>query len=688
MLKWDDPIGFIPGATTTVRKAWRELGIETVGDLLRMIPHRYDDFSQTRKIGELVNGETVTVRGVVEGCKQMQTFRRHIKVYQVLISDETGRLKATFFQQPWVVKEFVAGREILLSGKVGIDARYGMTLVHPIWEPGDGEAIAAGRIAPVYSLAGTLAQKTYRRLMQEVLETVAFPEDVLPESVRERVGLLGFREAIVALHQPSSAQEAERGRERFAFDELLRHALALRLSQEEIASSGAPIIPFQEVFAKKFVGSLPYPLTDDQKRVAWTALQDMEQPRPMRRLLQGDVGSGKTVVAAFLLASVVHGGASGAMLVPTDILATQHAETLYRLFAPFLIPVILATRTKREELVGKERHTLTPTECDARIRQGNCVVLGTHALLYNNRLPDDLALSVIDEQHRFGVAQREQMVVLHRPDGRVPHLLSMTATPIPRSLALTLYGDLQVSLIQQKPAGRLPIQTVVCVHQQRERAYEAIRTCVVRGERAFLVCPLIEANDTLGVRAVEDEAKRLAQGPLQGLKIATMHGRMKPQERDEIMQKLVAGDVQVLVATSVIEVGVDVPMATVIAIEGAERFGLAQLHQLRGRVGRSHRPSACYLMTDVQGESLARLELVTRMQDGFTLAEEDLKARGAGNLFGREQSGIPSFSAARVTDVRLMAQAKELADEAMRDHANWQVWIDAARALRDTGHLE
>lgn len=688
MLKWDDPIGFISGATTSVRKAWRELGIETVGDLIRTMPHRYDDFSQTSKIGELVNGGTATVRGVVEGCKQMQTFRRHIKVYQVIVGDDTGRLKATFFQQPWVLKEFTVGREILLSGKVTVHPTYGISLAHPIWEPGEGETVAAGRIAPVYSLAGTLVQKTYRRLIQEVLETITMPEDPLPADVCARLGLLSLSEAAVAIHRPSSTQEAERGRERFAFDELLRHALALRLSQEEIAASGAPVIPFNETFAKNFVASLPYPLTDDQKRVAWTALQDMERDRPMRRLVQGDVGSGKTVVAAFLLASVVRAGVSGAMLVPTDILATQHAETLYRVFAPFLIPVILATRTKREEIIGKERRTLSPSECDARIRQGNCVVLGTHALLYNNRLPDDLALSVIDEQHRFGVAQREQMVVLHRPDGRVPHLVSMTATPIPRSLALTLYGDLQVSLIRQKPVGRLPIQTFVCVHQQRERAYDAIRACVERGERAFIVCPLIEANDSLGVRAVEDEAKRLAQSSLQGLAIGTMHGRMKPQERDEIMQKLVAGELQVLVATSVIEVGVDVPLATVIAIEGAERFGLAQLHQIRGRVGRSHRPSTCYLMTDVQGESLSRLELVARTQDGFALAEEDLKARGSGNLFGREQSGIPLFSAARMTDVRLMAEAKDLADRALHDANAWRTWIEAARALRDTGHLE
>lgn len=411
----------------------------------------------------------------------------------------------------------------------------------------------------------------------------------------------------------------------------------------------------------------------------------------MRRLLQGDVGSGKTAVAAFLAAHVQRAGFSAALLVPTDILAKQHAKTLHRMLSPHAVPIIIMTRTDRRYLFREEEVLMTPAEAENRVAKGNVVVVGTHALLEPKRLPPDLTLAIVDEQHRFGVEQRETLVATARPDGRVPHLLSMTATPIPRSLALTLYGDLDVSILHEKPVGRLRIHTKLCRGEEREAAYAEIRAAATRKERAYIVCPLIDPSDALGAKSVTDEFKRLHEGPLHDLRIGLLHGKLKPTEKEEVMQSFVNGDLDVLLATSVIEVGVDVPEATVIAIEGAERFGLAQLHQLRGRVGRSTMQSRCFLLTDAEGESLERLTLLEKLDDGFALAEEDLKRRGSGMLAGTIQSGHEAFQAARWTDIELMAQAKEESERMLAEDPKLEgsgYWKEKVRGLQTTEHLE
>lgn len=664
MLRFDEPVSFVKGATPSVRRAWESLGIGTVGDLLLTIPRRYDDYSKLTEIKSAQNGDTVTLKGQVVKCVKLNTFRKRIQIFKLTVKDATGTMSANFFNQPWILEELTPGREIFLSGKVKFDHRFGKTIVNPLWEPADKETLAAGKLAPVYGLAGTLVQKTYRRLIQYALENVESHEDL---------------DAFKKVHQPETMEQAEEGRRALAYKEMLAYQVALRAARHDADVHGAPPVKFNEVFAKSFVSGLPYELTGDQKRAAWAAFKDMEATRPMRRLLQGDVGSGKTAVAGFLMAHVQQAGASAAFLAPTDILAKQHAETLRRLYGQKPIPLFLVTRTEKTE--GWEE----------AVRSGNSVFIGTHALLEAGRLPSDLALAVVDEQHRFGVDQREAMVTSVRTDGRVPHLLSMTATPIPRSLALVLYGDLDVSVIMEKPAGRQPIKTRVCHGRAREDAYEAMRAALKRGERVFVVCPLIDPSDALGVSSVTEQAKALAMEPLSGIKIGVLHGKMKPKEKDDAMQAFIDGETPVLVSTTVIEVGVDVPNATVIAIEGAERFGLAQLHQLRGRVGRSHLPSHCFLMTDVEGEPYQRLKLLETLDDGFRLAEEDLKRRGSGNLFGTQQSGELGLRITRLTDTDIFAKAQQEAERITKedpDLAKHPELKKAIETLRVTSHQE
>lgn len=690
MLNWDDPVGFLKGATPSVRKAWEALGIQTMGDLMLTLPRRYDDYSTIVSIRDAMDGAVVTVRGKIVKCNKLPSFRKRFQMIRAVVADATGSIGATFFNQPWLLEELKPDREVTFSGKITIHPRYGKSMANPIWESAEHETVATGKIAPVYGLSGTLVQKTYRRLMQAAIKEIAWPPDPLEQDRRERLKLLPWAEAVQKIHEPKQADDSEQGRERLAFDELLTYRLTLGQARVEADEAGAPMIPFDERFAKRFAASLPFPLTADQKRAVWAAMQEMEKDRPMRRLLQGDVGSGKTAVAAFLAAHTQRAGSSAVMLAPTDILARQHAATFRRLFASHQIPLILVTRTDKRWMYGDEEKTLNNQDLETEIRKGHAVLVGTHALLEARRLPPDLAFAVVDEQHRFGVEQREALIVSARQDGRVPHFLSMTATPIPRSLALTLYGNLDVSILHEKPAGRLPIKTTVCV-EDREPAYQAIREAVKRGEQAFVVCPLIDPSDTLGVRSATEEFTRLKAGPFLGLNVGLLHGRMKPIEKDATMQAFAAGELSVLVSTAVIEVGVDVPNATVIAIEGAERFGLAQLHQFRGRVGRSSKSSRCFLLTDAQGESLNRLRLLERTDDGFALAEEDLKLRGSGHLTGTTQSGKETFQAARMTDLRLMAAAREMAEEMLKESPTLEKfaeWKKRVEALRATAHLE
>ncbi len=640
-----------------------------MGDLLRILPRRYDDFSKLATIAELPLNDPATIRVHVAELRRVPVRRRGFTMIQGRVTDDSGSLKVTWFNQPWLLKTLKPGDEIYLSGVLQERPRFGRGMMNPLWEPvpeGGGDAVTAGHIAPVYPLTTGVTQKTLRKIMKAAVDDLGDLTDTLPDEIRKKASVMDIKPAVFAVHRPNSEEEAEEGRKRFAFHELFLYQLALHMARKEADTAGAPAVPFDEAFAKAFVAELPFQLTEDQKKAIWAAVQDMTHPRPMRRLLQGDVGAGKTAVGMMLSALVFRAGASAAFMAPTDLLAKQHAATFERWLAPHGIPVLLLTSGTRWIIEGGKTSDLTAAEAKERIQKGRVVLVGTHALIERGQSPPDLALAVVDEQHRFGVDQREALIVSSRSDGLVPHLLSMTATPIPRSLALTLLGDLDVSVLKQKPKGRQPIATAILeTDADRNAAYAKIREEIANGRGAFIVCPLIDPSDKLGARSVETELRRLRSTVFQGIPMASVHGKMGAEERDRVMQSFASGDISILVATTVVEVGVDVPNATVMLIEGAERFGLAQLHQLRGRVGRSRYPSTCYLALSPGVTDSSRISILAKTNDGFVIAEEDLKHRGSGNLLGTQQSGKAIFHAAQPTDVGLMKRARDLAAEAL-----------------------
>ncbi|MCC7357062.1 ATP-dependent DNA helicase RecG [Candidatus Uhrbacteria bacterium] len=692
MISWNDPIAFIRGLTAQQRKAAALLGCETVGQLLDVFPRRYDDYSRTVPIAEIQDGIPVTVACRVVEIFQVKTFRRSFILLKAKVADASGTIDVTWFNQPWLLKTLLPGTDIFLSGVVTRRPRLGRGFTSPLWELNSPETLAAGIVAPVYPLHGAVSQKMVRALCKAAVEQVTFLEDWLPETVRIHVRVSPLDQAYRQVHRPHSMQDAEAGRTRFAFGELFLYQCALRIARFEADVAGAPQVLFDTNFAKQFVAQLPFELTDDQKKAVWGIIQNMSTKRPMRRLLQGDVGSGKTVVAAMLSALVYRSQQSAVFMAPTDLLAKQHFETLRRFLLPFQIPILLRTGSARILVEGGEERKLTVDQINQRTLQGRIVCIGTHALIEKNAAPPDVALAVVDEQHRFGVVQREALAVAKRHDGLVPHLLSMSATPIPRSLALTFLGDLEMSIISTKPKGRQAIETMIVVGDRgHEKAYERIRSEVIAGRRAFIVCPFIEESDVIEARNVEAEVRRLQNGPLKGLRIGMVHGRIPTREKDATMQAFADGGLDILVATTVIEVGVDVPQATVILIESSERFGLAQLHQLRGRVGRSSYKSYCFLGLADDGPAIGRLRVLEKTQDGFVVAEADLNMRGEGNVLGTQQSGEVLFKTARITDVNLISTAKEQAEKLAAQDATYQSYPALYRLIqimRENQHRE
>lgn len=688
----------VKGVTRLIGIAFELLGLHTVEDLLSTPPRRYEDYTKRSTLRDAKNGEAATFEVEIVSASRRPTGRRGFTVIQARVTDGTATARCDFFNQPWLLKEWQAGRRVRLAAAPVLDPLHGLGFRNPAWESASGPEVVSGRILPVYRLTESITQRTYRKVVESILTRALEDSAVVPLSHEEEFcqqqALPTWEEAVQLIHLPKQLDEIEKGRRRLAFEELTVYQLALAQMREGEIRTPAPAIPFDEPFAKSFANGLPFQLTDDQRKAVWACIKDLAEPVPMRRLLQGDVGSGKTAVAAFLGAICHRALRSTVLLAPTDLLAKQHAATLQRLFANWHMPVVLLTRTQQHWSFDREEREIDWKELPTIYQEGPAVIIGTHALLYGqNRLPKDLGLVVVDEQHRFGVAQRELLSRTTDTEGRIPHFLSMTATPIPRSLALMLYGDVELSFLKQKPAGRLPITTKVCVGDQRRESYSAVRQAVARGERAYVVCPLIDASETLQVASAAEEAKRLEQGPLLGLRIGLVHGKQKPAEKEAAMKAFSEGQLDVLVATSVIEVGVDVPAATVMLIEAAERFGLAQLHQLRGRVGRSSLQSSCYLLTDAEEEEATeRLRLLEQTNDGFVLSEEDLKRRGAGSLIGTEQSGEGSgFKAAQQADLEFLPKIRTLVktlkekDPGLETVPNWRAKVEA---LQDTTHLE
>ena len=652
------PVTAMSGIGASYGEKLARLGVTTIGDLLWLLPRRYDDFSNLKPINRLEFGEEVTVMGSVWDATEKR-IRGGSIIFTATLSDGSGLIQCTWFNNPYVRDKLKRGMQIVVSGKV-TEYNGQRTFQVPEWEPVDTELLNTARIVPVYPLTEGLGNRWLRKMTKRAVDYWASRvEDTLPVTVRNSAGVMNLSSAIAQAHFPDSMNSLEAARKRLAFDELFFLQVGLLKQKQQWRGETGQAISIDPVLFAAFVQSLPFELTEAQRRVITDIVQDIRTERPMSRLLQGDVGSGKTAVAASAMFLTVQAGLQAAIMAPTEILAEQHFKNLSRMFAPVNareIPYRLNVRLLTGSTPASERETIL-----AEIADGTAnIVVGTHALIQETVAFKNLALAIVDEQHRFGVAQRAAL----RQKGFNPHVLVMTATPIPRTLALTLFGDLDLSVIDQLPPGRQPIDTRILLPTERERAYAFIRAQIEQGRQAFIICPLVEESDKIEAKAAVEEHARLQKHVFSKYKLGLMHGRMKPDEKDAAMRAFAANETQILVSTSVVEVGIDVPNANVIMIEGAERFGLAQLHQFRGRVGRGQHQSYCLLQADtIASEVSARLRAVEASTDGFVLAEKDLELRGPGQFFGTRQSGLPDMHMGNIADARLIDLARREAEK-------------------------
>lgn len=647
----------LPGVGKVVAAKLERLGIHTVGELLEHYPRRYDDFSQIVPIRQMRPG-LVTFRGTIATIASRRARGRKLQIIEAIITDGTGTVKAVWFNQPFLVKQYPADTKVLVAGKLEF-RNNDLALHSPAIEADSEDSRHAARIVPVYPETEGLTSKQLRNLIMPLLPQVADLPETLPEALLQEAKLMARGRALVEIHAPSSETNLKRAHYRLAFEELFYIIGASLAIKHEIRTEVAPQIKLDVTVAQRFTKVLEFELTNAQRQAAWQILQDMAGKRPMNRLLEGDVGSGKTVVALMAASMAIASGYQAALMVPTDILARQH----YASVGPLMQRMGFTTTLVLGRQPAAEKAAALAATADGSAQ----LVIGTHALLTEGVSFHKLGLVVIDEQHRFGVEQRRR---LKEKAERLPHLLSMTATPIPRTLALTVYGDLDISVIDALPPGRHPVGTKVVKASDREAAYGFIDKQIAEGRQVFVVCPLIEVSDSVGSASVTAEVERLRKGPFTHRRIGMVHGKLKPAERDAVMQQFSAGELDMLVATSVIEVGIDIPNASVMLIEGAERFGLAALHQLRGRVGRGQHRSYCLVASDSGAPGVVeRLQALERTQDGFRLAQIDLELRGPGQVYGRRQHGMLELNIADLGDTRLVAAVRAAAERFVDDPA-------------------
>lgn len=630
---------------------YEKLGIETAEQLLTFYPRSYIDYTSPLMADQCENGANVVVEGKVIRKFAPAVIRKGMVLYKMLLTDGLHNINLTIFNNEFAYYGIKTGETYVFAGKWSrTGAAYQLTMSSYL------PAEEASVLRPVYSLTEGLTSRMVSTNVQDAIDHI-LPgmEDVLPDSVREQYGLIPFDTAIRQIHFPEGTEQLEAAKKRLSFEELFRLTIGLKLlkGRKRVQTDVRILRPN----LRPFVKNLPYELTGAQKRVITEILRDMASPYPMNRLLQGDVGSGKTMVAAAACYAVIDRGYQAALMAPTEILAAQHEKTLRRFLEPLGMRIGLLTGS----LTPKQKTLLREQIAAGKID----LVVGTHALVQDSTQFHRLGLVITDEQHRFGVGQRQKL----GEKGDHPHVLVMSATPIPRTLALIVYGDLDISVIDEMPVGRQPIETFSVHSDKRERALHYIRDHLDRGEQGYIVCPLIEENETASMTAATAYAHELEAGIFKGYTVGLLHGRMKPDEKDAVMGDFSAGKIQLLVSTTVVEVGVDVPNATIMLIENAERFGLSQLHQLRGRVGRGSKKSTCILLSDNDGEdNRKRLNVMKQTCDGFLISKEDLKLRGAGDFFGYRQHGVPSLGISDVLeDTALFAQAQAAAAQLLSE---------------------
>lgn len=625
----------------------RAANLETVQDLIRFFPRKHEDFSAVTQISDITPGRH-TIQAVCEHT-DIKRVRRGMTVTTATLADDTGKLRAVWFNQPYRATQFKPGEQYYFSGD--FEFRYNRyQLTNPSAEKVSDMPLQTDRILPIYRQVKGLKSQVVRKILAELRPLMTVLPETLPHSVVESQTLVSYSDAVLGLHFPKSLDEVRVARERLGFEELFQLLLASQLNRQSNAMLQGVSIPFDANTVKKFVSQLPFRLTNAQRIAAWEIIQDFEKQTPMNRMLQGDVGSGKTVVAGIAALEAAQSGFQTAIMAPTELLARQHAQTLSSLLEPFGVTVGLASGSVK----GAARKTLY-----RQIESGAvAVVVGTHALIQDALTFHRLGFVVIDEQHRFGVVQRQSLLDKAHT---MPHLLAMTATPIPRSLQLTVFGELDISILNERPKGRKEIETVSVNPVSADKVYQAIDTRISEGRQAYVICSLIDDSETSDKKSVEAEYRKLKNSVFGHRSIAMLHGRMKPDEKEQIMQDFKAKKYDILVSTTVVEVGVDVPNATSIIIENADHFGLAQLHQLRGRVGRGEHQSYCYLMMSDSRKPSERIKELERSSDGFYLAEVDLQLRGPGEIYGRAQHGDLNLEIATLADTRLIRRAQQAA---------------------------
>lgn len=655
MAKLSDPITILKGIGPAKAKQFAALNIYTLEDLIYHFPRGYEDRSRILPIAQLEAGAAVCFRATVMNIPRTAHIRKGLDLTRVQVADHSARLNLTFFNSKFAAEQLQYGQEYIFYGALSGDFS-GYSMTNPIFEFPNSPPVSTRCVLPIYPLTAGLSNTAVIKAVRQALALCDTPPEVIPDAVRKEFGILDAQRAYAAIHEPANMTEAELARKRLIFEEFFVFSAGLSLMRASRSSKKSTAYPDPDL--TPFLQALPFDLTGAQKRAIGDIVHDLTSGAPMNRLIQGDVGSGKTMVAAAAAFLTVHNGHQAALMAPTEILAEQHAQSLSNLLQPLGIRVALLTGSMSPKQKNLVRSALAAGDVD--------FIIGTHALLTDSTQFSDLGLVIADEQHRFGVEQRAKLAA----KGATPHLLVMSATPIPRTLALLMYGDLDVSIIDELPPGRKNVDTFLVGESYRPRINAFIRKQVQQGHQCFVVCPAVEETEDLGIKAATVWADTLQKTVFPDLRILLIHGQMKGSEKEAAMAAFARGEADVLVATTVIEVGVDIPNATLMVIEDADRFGLSQLHQLRGRVGRGAHQSYCILTTHNRNtETLARLKALCKTNDGFRIAEEDLKMRGPGDFFGARQSGLPTFRVANLSmDLQTLKDAQAASCQ----------WIDTA----------